>query len=306
MFPFLRELSVAHTRPAMLRVATFSIVAYDPVDVAWGIAVASKFPAVGAVVPWAEAAAGAVATQSYANTSYGPKGLGLMREGQSAELTLQALLDQDPHRNRRQVGLVDAQGQPASFTGAECLPWAGGMTGRHFAAQGNILAGPQVVDAMGAAYDGAPGDLAQRLLAALLAGDAAGGDRRGRQSAALFVVRAQAGYGGFNDRWIDYRVDDDPSPLVRLCELLRLHHLYFGKSAAEDTLPLEGDVARSLVSILRRHAGYAGEPQDRLDPPAQQALRAFIGRENFEDRTDFDTLRIDRPVFEFLVERYGL
>ncbi len=289
----------------MLRIATFSIVAYDPDAGAWGVAVASKFPAVGAVVPWAEAGAGAVATQSYANTSYGPNGLRLMQQGVSAERALQALLDQDPQRNQRQVGFVDAHGQPATFTGAECLPWAGGMTGRHFAAQGNILAGPQVVEAMGGAFDAASGDLAERLLAALAAGDAAGGDRRGRQSAALFVVRAQAGYGGFNDRWIDYRVDDDPLPLVRLSELLRLHQLYFGKSPADDTLPLEGDVARSLVSILRRHAGYTGEPQDRLDPPAQQALRAFIGRENFEDRTDFAAQRIDRPVFEFLVERYG-
>ncbi len=289
----------------MLRIATFSIVAYDPEDGAWGVAVASKFPAVGAVVPWAEAAAGAVATQSYANTSYGPNGLRLMRQGESAERALQALLDQDPQRNQRQVGLVDAHGQPATFTGTECLPWAGGMTGRHYAAQGNILAGPKVIEAMGAAFDAAPGDLSQRLLAALLAGDAAGGDRRGRQSAALYIVRAQSGYGGFNDRWIDYRVDDDSLPLVRLSELLRLHHLYFGKSDADDTLPLEGDVARSLVSILRRHAGYAGEPQEQLDAPAQQALRAFIGRENFEDRTDFDALRIDRPVFEFLVERYG-
>jgi uncharacterized Ntn-hydrolase superfamily protein len=289
----------------MLRIATFSIVAYDPDDEAWGVAVASKFPAVGAVVPWAEAASGAVATQSYANTSYGPNGLRLMRQGLSAERALQSLLDQDPQRNQRQAGMVDSHGQPATFTGADCLPWAGGLTGRHFAAQGNILAGPSVIEAMGAAFDAAPGDLAQRLLAALVAGDAAGGDRRGRQSAALFVVRAQAGYGGFNDRWIDYRVDDDPSPLVRLCELLKLHHLYFGKSAAADTLPLEGDVARSLVSILRRHAGYAGEPQDRLDPPAQLALRAFIGRENFEDRADFEALRIDRPVFEFLMERFG-
>ncbi len=119
------------------------------------------------------------------------------------------------------------------------------------------------------------------------------------------VVRAQAGYGGFNDRWIDYRVDDDPAPLERLSALLKLHHLYFGKSAAEDKLPLEGTVARSLLSILRRHAGFTGEPQDRLDPPAQQALREFIGRENFEDRTDFEALCIDRPVFEFLVDRFG-
>jgi len=286
-------------------IATFSIVAYEPDDEAWGVAVASKFPAVGAVVPWAEAASGAVATQSYANTSYGPNGLQLMRQGKSAENALRSLLDQDPSQNQRQAGMVDAHGQPATFTGADCQPWAGGLTGSHFAAQGNLLAGPQVIQAMASEFDAAPGDLAHRLLAALMAGDAVGGDRRGRQSAALLVVRAQAGYGGFNDRWIDYRVDDDPAPLERLSALLKLHHLYFGKSAAEDKLPLKGTVARSLLSILRRHAGFTGEPQDWLDPPAQQALREFIGRENFEDRTDFEALCIDRPVFEFLVDRFG-
>lgn len=289
----------------MLRIATFSIVAYDPDDEAWGVAVASKFPAVGAVVPWAEAAAGAVATQSYANTSYGPKGLQLMRQGQSAERALQALLDQDPQRDQRQVGMVDAHGQPATFTGTACLPWAGGLIGRHFAAQGNILAGPQVAQEMGLAFESAHGDLADRLLTALIAGDAAGGDRRGRQSAALLVVRSHAGYGGFNDRWIDYRVDDDPNPLDRLTELLGLHRLYFGKSPAEDTLALEGDVARSLISILCRHAGFSGEPADRLDAHALRALHDFVGRENFEDRTDLEAQHIDRPVFEFLVKRFG-
>jgi uncharacterized Ntn-hydrolase superfamily protein len=218
---------------------------------------------------------------------------------------LRSLLDQDPSQNQRQAGMVDAHGQPATFTGVDCQPWAGGLTGSHFAAQGNILAGPQVIQAMATGFDAAPGDLAHRLLAALVAGDEAGGDRRGRQSAAVLVVRAHAGYGGFNDRWIDYRVDDHPAPLEQLLALLKLHQLYFGKSAAEDKLPLEGTVACSLLSILRRHAGFTGELQDRLDPMAQQALREFIGRENFEDRADFEALCIDRPVFEFLVERFG-
>lgn len=287
------------------RVATFSIAAFDPEQQAWGIAVASKFPGVGAVVPWAEAAAGAVATQSYANTSFGPRGLDLMRSGLSAERTLIALLADDPQRDQRQVGVVDAHGQPATFTGSACLPWAGGVAGGRFAAQGNILAGPHVVQAMASAYDAATGDLPLRLLASLAAGDAAGGDRRGRQSAALIVVRGGAGYGGFNDRWIDYRVDNDPLPIPRLTELLELHRLYFGKSPPEEALSLEGDVARKITTILRRHAGYPGEPSDTLDAQALQALRQFIGRENFEDRVDFEHGVIDAPVFEYLVKHFG-
>jgi uncharacterized Ntn-hydrolase superfamily protein len=289
----------------VLRLATFSIAAFDPEQQAWGIGVASKFVGVGAVVPWAEAAAGAIATQSYANTSFGPRGLALMRAGLSAERTLTALLADDPQREQRQVGVVDAHGQPATFTGSACLPWAGGVAGQHFAIQGNILAGPQVVQAMASAYDAAPGDLPQRLLASLAAGDATGGDRRGRQSAALLVVRPGAGYGGFNDRWIDYRVDDDALPIPRLAELLELHRLYFGKSPPEEVLAMEGEVARALISILHRHAGFAGGAGDVLDPPALQALREFVGRENFEDRVDIEQRAIDAPVFDFLVKRFA-
>jgi uncharacterized Ntn-hydrolase superfamily protein len=287
------------------RVATFSIAAFDPEQQAWGIAVASKFLGVGAVVPWAEAAAGAVATQSYANTSFGPRGLDLMRAGLSADRTLTALLADDPQREQRQVGVVDAHGQPATFTGSACQPWAGGIAGQHFAAQGNILAGPQVVQAMASTFEAEPGDLPQRLLASLAAGDRAGGDRRGRQSAALLVVRPGAGYGGFNDRWIDYRVDNDPLPIPRLIGLLELHRLYFGKSPPEEVLAMQGGVASTLISILRRHAGYAGEPGNALDEPALQALREFVGRENFEDRVDIEHRVIDAPVFEFLVKRFG-
>ena len=287
-----------------LRVATFSIVACDPDSRAWGVAVASKFPAVGAVVPWAEAGAGAVATQSYANTRYGPEGLARMRAGATAEEALAALLAGDPQRAQRQVGLVDAQGNAATFTGESCLAWAGGRCGAGYAVQGNILVGPEVVDAMGMAFEGAPGDLPQRLLDALAAGDAAGGDRRGRQSAALYVTRDGGGYAGFNDRWIDYRVDDDPHPILRLRDLLDLHRLYFGQSPPEEKLPLEGEVARWLTRLLQRHAGFTGPVANQLDPAALEALGEFIGRENFEDRLDLAGRLIDRPVFEHLVGRF--
>lgn len=289
--------------PPARPVATFSIVGYDPDPPSWGVAVASKFPAVGSVVSWAEAGAGAVATQSFANPRYGPQGLDRMRSGSSVQETLAALLDEDPQRGQRQVGLVDAHGRAATFTGEACVAWAGGLTGRHYAVQGNILVGPQVVEAMACAFEAARGDLPGRLLAALAAGDEAGGDRRGRQSAALYVARAGAGYAGLNDRWIDLRVDDDPQPLRRLTELLDLHRLYFERSLPEDRLALEGQVARRLLDLLRLHAGYAGAAVDHFDPPALQALRDFIGRENFEERLDFENLLIDRPVFEYLLQR---
>jgi uncharacterized Ntn-hydrolase superfamily protein len=289
----------------MLIPSTFSIVGFDPVGPAWGIAVASKFPAVGAVVPWAQAGTGAVATQSFANTAFGPGGLGKMASGMPAGAALEELLSDDDGREHRQVGMIDSLGAAATFTGADCMPWAGGKIGTHFAAQGNILTGPEVVEAMAASFAQAQGDLPNRLLAVLAAGDRAGGDRRGRQSAAILVVKAGAGYGGFNDRWIDYRVDDHPAPVERLAELLELHRLYFEKSAPEDRLALQGDVVIHLKGILMRLGLYAGASTPMLDPAASKALEAFIGNENFEDRTDFKHGWIDRPVYEFLLRKHS-
>jgi uncharacterized Ntn-hydrolase superfamily protein len=289
----------------LIRPSTFSIVAYDPVVPAWGVAVASKFPAVGAVVPWAAAGAGAVATQAYANTTFGPQGLDQMRAGASAEQALRELLAADEGRDRRQAGLVDAFGRTASYTGPACQEWAGGRADVHFAAQGNILVGPQVIDAMAEVFATSPGDLPDRLVSALLAGDRAGGDRRGRQSAALLVVKAGGGYAGFNDRWIDYRVDDHPDPVPRLAELLELHRLYFGESPEADRLPLEGDVVVQLKRMMARLGTYTGPVDGRLEPDALRSLERFIGNENFEDRTDLKRLLIDRPVFEHLLRRYG-
>jgi uncharacterized Ntn-hydrolase superfamily protein len=291
----------------MIRPSTFSIVAYDPGENAWGVAVASKFLAVGAVVPWARAQAGAVATQSYANTSFGPKGLDLMQAGLSAQETMQALLDEDPQREQRQVGLVDAQGGAATFTGGECYDWAGGITGQHFAAQGNILEGEQVIYAMAERFESASEPFHWRLVHALLAGDRAGGDRRGRQSSAIYIVKPQGGYGGFNDRWIDYRVDDHPDPVKRLEDLLELRDLYFEESPASERVKLEGDNLLEMQKILKAQGYYQAEIREggQYDLDTRQALRAFIGKENFEERTDFEQGWIDRPVFEYILRHFG-
>jgi uncharacterized Ntn-hydrolase superfamily protein len=285
--------------------STFSIVAYDAAQSAWGIAVASKFPAVGAVVPWARAACGAVATQSYANTTFGPRGLELMGAGHPAHDVLAMMLSEDADSERRQVGMVDARGNAATFTGEACLDWAGGKTGEHFAVQGNILASPQVVEDMASAFLRCGRDLPERLVTALLAGDQAGGDRRGRQSAALLVVKAEAGYGGFNDRWIDYRVDDDPDPVPKLAELLELHRLHFGHSPEQDRLAIKGQIARQLQTMMRRLGYYSHAIDGEYGGTTRQALIAFIGNENFEERTDFEKGTIDRPVYEYLMRKFG-
>src|SRR5216683_671601 len=203
-------------------ICTFSLVAYDPEHQEWGVAVASKFLAVGAVVPWAKAGVGAIATQSHANTTYGPKGLELLSQGKSAEEVVKLLTEEDEGKDVRQVGIIDAKGNAATFTGSKCTEWAGGKTGKHYACQGNILAGEAVVDDMAKAFEEAKGPLAWRLLAALEAAEKAGGDKRGKQSAAILVVREKGGYSGFNDRMIDFRVDDHATPVQELARILAL------------------------------------------------------------------------------------
>ena len=218
-------------RPSLYKpvspVSTFSIVGYDPDNGDLGIAVQSKFFAVGAVVPWAEAGVGAIATQAWANTTYGPRGLKLLKIGLTAEQTLDHLLKDDPGRESRQVGIVDANGSIANHTGKECNDWAGAISGKHYTAQGNILAGEEVVIAMGKAFEESDGELAEKLMAALFAGQEKGGDKRGQQSAALLVVRKNGGYGGFNDRYIDIRVDDSDEPIKELQRLLQIHRKFF-------------------------------------------------------------------------------
>ncbi|MBV6394771.1 MAG: hypothetical protein HFACDABA_00339 [Anaerolineales bacterium] len=234
---------------------TFSIVAFDPKDRSCGVAVASKFPGVGAVVPWARANAGAVATQSFANTSYGPNGLDLMAKGLSAQQALDKLPADDPERDLRQVGLVDENGGSASFTGPGCFAWAGGLIGPGYACQGNVLAGEQVVNALEQTFLQTSGDLPSRLHAALLAADRTGGDRRGRQSAAIYIVKDGGGSAGVNDRWMDYRVDDHEDPVLRLGELIEMHRLYFDKNDASSRVTLTGEPLAEMTGILKR-LGY--------------------------------------------------
>lgn len=284
---------------------TFSIVACDLEEQAWGVAVASKFPAVGAVVPWAGAGSGAVATQSYANTSFGPRGLDLMASGMSAEATLAKLLEDDKERELRQVGLVDPEGHATTFSGNQCFDWAGGLTGPGYAIQGNILAGEHVVRAMEKTFNEAQGSLPFRMHAALLAGDRVGGDRRGRQSAAIYVVKPKGGYGGFIDRWIDYRVDDHEDPVPRLGELLQLHELYFGKSEEKDRVLLKGEPLKQLQEILIHLDYMEGAPGSEYDELTKIALRSFTGNENFEERCDAEAGWIDRPVLEYLLKKFG-
>lgn len=253
---------------------TFSIVARSDDSTRWGVAVASKFLAVGAVVPGVQPPLGAIATQSFANLRYVPDGFAALGAGRTAQETLDALVAADDLREQRQAGVVDGLGRAASFTGSECLNWAGGVTGGGYAVQGNILAGPEVIEAMVAAYLGADGPFHLRLLSALLAGDRAGGDSRGRQSAALLVGGVGAGYGGGSDIAIDLRVDDHPDPVVELQRLMGIHDLLFGKP--EVTRPLEGEVADRVAAALTA----LGYPVDDLE----SSLSTVAGMENLEER----------------------
>jgi uncharacterized Ntn-hydrolase superfamily protein len=267
--------------------------------------VQSKFLAVGAVVPWAQAGAGAIATQSYANTSYGPEGLALLAEGWRAWETLERLTAADEGHARRQVGLVDAQGRATTYTGDECHAWAGGLTGTYYAAQGNILVSAATVEAMARSFEDAPGELADRLVAALAAGQAAGGDRRGKQSAAVLVVRPAGGYGGYNDRYMDLRVDDDPMPIERLKALVDLHHLFFKPPAPGEMVSVEGDLAREVQQILIWAGYYEGPRTAIYDEATRKALRTLIGNENFEERFDEEQGLISSQVMGVLRDKFG-
>jgi uncharacterized Ntn-hydrolase superfamily protein len=277
-------------------VATFSIVGFDPETDTWGVAVQSKFLAVGAIVPWARAGVGAVATQAMANFNYGPRGLELMSQGKTAQETVEALISSDDDREHRQLGVVDAAGRAATFTGSECFEWAGGVKGEHYAAQGNILVGRETVEAMARTFEGTSGGLAGRLLAALGAGLGAGGDSRGKQSAALLVVREGGGYGGDNDHVVDLRVDDHPEPIRELIRLRTLHTLYFGETQPEDVVAVDGEVRRDVEMSLRR-SGYVEEGAD--DKALLDALSAFIRTENFEEREQ-ERGYLDRAVLEYM------
>lgn len=260
---------------------TFSVVGHH--DGQWGIGVASKFLAAGAVVPYAQAGVGAVATQAYANPTYGPAGLAAMAEGVAAADAVRLVTDADDGRALRQVGMVDARGVAATFTGEECLAWAGGVTGPGFCCQGNILAGPEVIESMATAYGAAEGALADRLLAALAAGDAAGGDRRGRQAAGLFVVRSGGGYLGGSDVSVDLRVDDHTDPVGELARLYGLHRLLFPAPGDLRFVRVDGELESRIRRALAAR-GYPAGTGTGWDDRLRDALFAFVGTENLEAR----------------------
>jgi len=272
-------------------VATYSIVACDLDRAQWGVATQSKFLAVGSVVPWAEAQAGAVATQSYANPQYGPDGLALLRQGLSAQEVVQRLTEADDGRETRQLGVVDARGGAATFTGSECHDWAGGRTGGGYASQGNILVSSETVDALAETFEASAGKpLAERLLDCLDAAQAAGGDKRGQQSAALLVVERDAGYAGLTDVVVDLRVDDHSRPLGELRRVYGLHDALFGRTPKEEWLDVDDALREELGERLLR-LGYDGSLED--------ALPAWAGTENYEMRVE-GAERIDPVVLEVL------
>ncbi len=309
---------------------TFSIVALDPATGDLGVAVQSKFLAVGAVVPWAQAGVGAIATQSFANVAYGPDGLRHLADGLGATETLERLVAADELRGERQAGIVDARGGAATHTGSGCFAWAGGRLGEGFAAQGNILAGPEVVDGLADTFLAGGRPFPELLVACLAAADAAGGDRRGRESAALLVVRAGGGYGGGNDRWIDLRVDHHDDPIGELGRLLALRHLYFDRPERDALVPLDEALAAEMRGLLEALGGgpggrfgevyapmpgelpgesgarpFVGEPRPlpaNWDEAWQRALDEWMAVENLEERAAAPGW-IDPPVLEIFRSR---
>jgi uncharacterized Ntn-hydrolase superfamily protein len=267
-------------------VATYSLAACDLKARQWGVATQSKFLAVGSVVPWAEAEVGAIATQSYANPRYGPDGLALLRDGRSAQQAVDELVAVDDGRDERQLGIVDARGGAATFTGPKCFDWAGGRAGNGYAAQGNILVSGDTVDALAETFEQRTDlPLAARLIESLAAAQAAGGDRRGQQSAALIVVQKDAGYAGLTDRLVDLRVDDHPTPIEELRRLYGIHTLLFGKTPRDAWIPVDDELRAEIRDRLAR-LGY-----ERLDE--------WAGVQNLEERVDGEDA-IDPVVLEQL------
>jgi len=274
-------------------VATYSIVAVDVDAEQWGVAVQSKFLSVGSVVPWAEPHVGALATQAYANPRYGPNGLALLREGLSAQEVVDRLTSEDEGRDHRQLGVVDAKGNAATYTGKECMDWAGGRTGEGYAAQGNILVSGETVDAMAESFEGSSGLLAVRLIDALAAAQAAGGDSRGQQSSALLVVQQDGGYAGMSDTVVELRVEDHELPIEELRRIYTLHDEIFGTTPRRMWLDVDDELAAELRERLAK-LGYEGELGD--------AFTRWTGKENLEDRVD-GIEQIDPVVLEALRSR---
>ncbi|MGB9954980.1 DUF1028 domain-containing protein (plasmid) [Haloferax prahovense] len=268
------------------RPSTFSIVARDPEQDAVGVAVQSKFVSVGSVVPFVSADAGAIATQSFANVAYGPDGLDLLREGRSAEEVVSELTDADDEAPSRQVGVVGADGSIAAFTGDECFDVAGDIQGDHYTVQGNILENEATLDAMAEAFETTDGGLPERLLAALHAGNDAGGDKRGEQSAAMYIAKPEGGYDGGNDRWVDVRVDDHDHPIDELERVFKLYDItLLEREAPEETRSPSGETAESVLETLADLGFYDGTPSGEFDDEAVAALESFRGMNNFENHS---------------------
>ena len=264
---------------------TFSIVAYDPKNNEWGVAVQSKFVAVGSIVPYAKAKVGAIATQAYANTSYGPNGLALLEKGLTAEETIQRLIKDDEKKEERQVGIVDSFGNAASFTGSECFEWAGHIVGKNFSCQGNILASEEVVKAMAKAFKTTRGDLIEKFFAVLDAGQEAGGDRRGRESAAILIVKEKGAYDGGTDNYINIRVDEHPTPIKELKKVFEIYDMcLLLRDDPKDLVKLKGDKVKIVKERLKLDGFYEGAIDDKYDEVTKKALRDWLGTNNFEVR----------------------
>jgi uncharacterized Ntn-hydrolase superfamily protein len=283
-------------------ISTFSIVARDPVTKELGIAVQSKFLAVGAVVPWAKANVGAIATQAMANLDYGEIGLKLLEKGYTASQVLESLLALDEKNEGRQVGIVDAEGNSAAYTGPDCFDWAGHISKENFTCQGNILIGEDTVKAMAETFEKSKGKLSDRLLEALDMAQNAGGDKRGRQSAALLVVKENGSYGGYNDRMIDLRVDDNPKPIKKLKELLYLQRLYFEKPEEKDRLEVDNELGKTIQRTLKKIGYYDGEINGNFDEATKKAYFNFTSVENFEERR-LEGNKVDKKVIDFMVDK---
>lgn len=287
----------------MNKPSTFSIVAFDPETGELGVAVQSKFLAAGAVVPWAEANVGAVATQSAANTTYGPQGLEMLKKGKDPSAVVKKLTDADEEKGIRQVGLVDAEGNSAAFTGDDCIDYAGHRSEENFTCQGNILVSEETVTSMAQRFRETEGEeLSERLVTTLKEADETGGDKRGKQSAALLVVEEEGGYGGFDDRKIDLRVDDNPNPIEKLGELLELHQLYFSQPGKEDLVEMDGDVVKKLQSLMNELDYYSGPLTGEYDDSTQESFLEYCRTENFEEKLRDDD-KLDFRIVEFMEDQ---
>lgn len=292
----------------MCEILTFSIVGYDPNNGDYGVAVQSKFLCVGSIVPWARAKVGAIAIQAGTNSTYGPKGLAFLESGMSSNQVIAKLLENDELKETGQLAVIDSQGNAAAFTGNDCFEWAGHQVGEHYSCQGNILVGEETIQSMASSFEREPGDLINKLIAALVAADQEGrGDARGKQSACILVVRDKAGYGGF-DRLVDIRVDEHPEPIKELQRIFQLYELTFlSRESPEHRLPIEAEIATNMKTILEE-LGYLDPktktPMEGWDRPERDAFEWWIGINNFENKWRDDGT-VWKSIYEYMLVEKG-